>query len=153
MTDNKVTPVDTNTFYSADNWYGALYYAIQPFRKERHTCYLILGLDYGKSVFSRKIADVLSFNDDGEIIFGLNVFEKNGNTKYREVLEYSPDGLLSLRINSKDLFVFDHITSFSSGHEGSSDSYGSGLFFDGYRYERGLWRFETNIDIRNPKKK
>jgi hypothetical protein len=139
---------DTSRQYSAGDWYGALYYAIEPCKKD----YIILGFDFGGMMVSRKIIDVLSFTSDGEIVFGKELFLRQNEERLREVLEYSSESVVSLRFNSPKLIVFDHLASFSSGEEDDSDSMGAGLSFDGYVYKKGTWVFTSGIEARNPKK-
>jgi hypothetical protein len=139
-------PASKDKTYSADNWYGALYYAIKPCRKD----YIILGLDFS-GMQSRKIIDVLSFNADGKIIFGKDFFLREKKRNFREVIEYSSESVVTLRFNSDKLIAFDHLASFSTGDEESQESFGSGLSFDGYIYKKGSWTFAQGVDVRNKK--
>jgi hypothetical protein len=141
-------PAETDKLYYRSDWYGALYYAIQPCRKD----YILLGFDFSELMTSRKIIEVLSFTPEGEIVFGKNLFLRENETKFREVIEYSWESVVTLRFNSAKLIVFDHLASFSTSDEENSESYGAGLSFDGYLYKKGFWRFTTGVDARNPKK-
>jgi hypothetical protein len=96
---------------------------------------------------------VLSFTPDGGILFGKNCFIKGKETKLREVLEYSSEGVVSLRIKSPKLIVFDHLDIFSAGHENNAESYGAGSSFDGYKLKKGNWEFISNIDVKNVRDK
>jgi hypothetical protein len=139
----------TDINYSADNWYGALYYAIQPFRMGKETSYILLGLDYGSLLVSRKIIDVLSFTNEGEIIFGKRCFQREDVTKSREVFEYSADGVMTLRFNGRKRIVFDHLASISTDRKYSPESYGTEFSFDAYIFKKGMWRFIKSVDVRN----
>ncbi len=148
--ENRKEAIKTDIQYSAEEWYGAMYYTIQPFKIRRETSYILLGLDSDNNSFSRKIIEVLSFSEDGEITFGKECLMRGNEPKFREVLEYSADGVVSLRLNSKKLIVFDHLTSFSTGHENNSQTYGAdGQSFDGYVFKKGIWKFISDIDVRN----
>jgi hypothetical protein len=144
-------PILTDFIYNPDNWYGAVYYGIQPFRSQKKTCYLLLGIDLGNTITTRKIIDVLSFNEKGEITFGRKCFLKGKEMMSREVLEYSSESVVSLRMQSGKIVVFDHLDSFSAGHGNSPDNVGAGLFFDGYILKKGIWNYTTNIEARNRK--
>jgi hypothetical protein len=148
---NSIKPIRTNLIYTPENWYGAAYYAIQPFKVRKNVSYLLLGIDFGNTFTTRKIIDVLSFDEKGDILFGRECFRKGDETLSREVLEYSSDGLVSLRIQSRKLVVFDHLDSFSSGHGDSPESVGAGLYFDGYALKKGVWNYVSNIQIKNRK--
>jgi hypothetical protein len=108
-----------------------------------------LGLDYGSLLVSRKIIDVMSFSGEDGIIFGKSCFQKEGETKLREVLEYSADGIMTLRFHNKKTIVFDHLVPISSGQKYDQDNYGSEFSYDAYIYNKGLWRFVRNVDIRS----
>jgi hypothetical protein len=149
---NREEPIRTDITYNPDNWYGALYYAIQPFRKKRQTHYILLGLDYGNISVSRKMIEILSFTREGDLLFGLDCIVKNGETKLREVLEYSPEGVVSLRMGNRNMIVFDRLTTITSGHGTGSEFSGAGINFDGYALKRGSWRFVSNVDVKNKKK-
>ncbi len=138
----------TGITYSSDDWYGALYYGIQPFRAGKETYYIVLGLDYGSLLVSRKIIDVLSFRDDGAIIFGKKCFVRGDETKLREVLEYSADGVVTLRFHNKKTIIFDHLVPFSSSQQGNPEYYGTEFSFDAYILKKGLWRFTKNVQVK-----
>jgi len=140
-------PPESDRQYSADDWYGALYYAIEPCKKD----YVILGLDFGGMLVSRKIIDVLSFTVDGKIVFGKDLFMRGNEKRYREILEYSTQSSVSLRFNTPKLIIFDHLASFSTGEE-NKELLGAGVSFDGFTCKKGKWIFIKGVDARNPKK-
>jgi hypothetical protein len=150
--EHKDKTVRTDIEYNNKNWYGALYYAIQPFKKDKQVNYILLGIDVGNSQISRKIIEVISFTPDGEIVFGKKCFMKENEIKYREVLEYFSEGVMTLRLNSKKMIVFDHLVSFSGGQKDNHENYGAEYTFDSYIYRKGLWQFTKNADVRNIKK-
>ena len=149
---NREEPIRTDITYNPDNWYGALYYSIQPFRKKRQTHYILLGLDYGNIKVMRKMIEVLGFTPGGELLFGLDCIEKDNVTRKREVLEYSPEGIVSLRMETPKMIVFDRLTTISTGHGDGTDLSGAGITFDGYVLKRGSWRFISDVDVKNKKK-
>ena len=139
----------TDRRYQSEDWYGALYYAIQPFKKD----FILLGYDFGDRD-SRKIIDVLHFNSEGKLSFGDDIFIKDKNRNYREVLEYSSESVVSLRFISRNLIVFDQLALFAQGDESATDFRGAeGILFDGYVLKKGKWIFRSGIEARNPKNK
>ena len=110
---------------------------------------MVLGYDYTALGESRKIIDIVGFNDNG-IYFGDGVLDMNGAILKRHILKYSSDGVVSLRFHSNKSVVFDHLTAFSN-EESSGPSYGSALSFDAFILEKGIWKFYSNVDIRNQK--
>jgi hypothetical protein len=142
-------PIRSDTIYSSDNWYGALYYDTRPFIFNGRTYYILLGIDYGNSFITRKIIDVLSFDQDQKPIFGLNCFFDGKSMKSRIVFEYSANAVMSLKFEADNMIVFDHLSPVSTEYKDNHQFYGPDFSFDAYNYEKGLWRYKGDIDIRN----
>ena len=143
---NMDDPPRTDKIYSPEDWYGALYYAVQPFRHKRETFYVLLGLDYTNLLISTKIIDVLAFTDDGGIIFGKDCFIRGDDIKHRELLSYSADGITTLRFNNKKSIIFDHLVPVSQVRPESPGFYVPEFSFDAYVLKKGIWKFEENIE-------
>ena len=138
----------SDTTYSAGNWYGTLYYDIRPQTINGKTSWVLLGLDYGNPLISRKIIDILDFTGDDKIIFGMKIFSMSDTLKYREVFEYSSDAAMSLRFSNDGSIVFDHLVPFSP-ELASRQFYGPHYSNDAYIPENGFWKFKENVDARN----
>ncbi len=144
-------PVRTDTVYSEMDWYGALYYDLRPARKDNQTYLVLLGIDYGNPAVTRKIIDILSFTPDGRAVFGKKLFASGDGTKYREVLEYSTGAVISLKFLSDKFIVFDHLVPVSPELKGQKEYYGPDFSYDSYNLEKGIWKFKSDIDVRNKK--
>ena len=143
---NMDEPPSINTTYSEDNWYGALYYAVQPFRYKRETYYILLGLDYTNLLVSTKIIDVLTFTEEGGIIFGKECFIKGDEKRFRELLSYSSDGVATLRVNNRKSIIFDNLVPVSQVRQNSPEYYVPEFSFDAYILKKGMWRFKENFE-------
>jgi hypothetical protein len=102
-------------------------------------------------MISRKVIDVMSFTDDGLIVFGKKWFVSKEGARFREVFEYSAEGRMSLRFTSAKTIVFDHLAPFQPGLEGDHRFYGPDTSYDAYILKNGVWTFSTNVDARNIK--
>jgi len=142
-------PVKTDTTYSADNWYGALYYAIMPEIINGRSCWMLLGIDYGNLDITRKIIDILTFDKDDRISFGMNSFMSSDVRSYREVFEYSATATMTLRFGGDDSILFDHLVPFAPEMINDRRYYGPHYSNDAYVLENGFWRFKLNVDARN----
>ncbi len=142
-------PIKTDTIYTEQDWYGALYYEIKPFITDKKQCWVLLGIDYGNPVISRKIIDVLSFAPDSSLIFGKKWFNSGIGVKFRDVFEYSSNGMISLRFQSDSSIVFDHLVPFSPAQKDNHEYYGPDYSFDAYNLKGGLWKLTINVDARN----
>lgn len=142
-------PISSDTIYSLSNWYGALYYDVRPFKLNDQVYYVILGIDFGNSFITRKIIDVLSFDSKDEIVLGMNCFTDGKEIKPRIVFEFASTAVMSLRFNTDNSIVFDHLSPSSPEYKGNPRFYGPDFSYDSYNFENGLWRLKTDIDIRN----
>ena len=143
---NMDEPPDTQKTYSSENWYGALYYDVRPFRHKWNTFYVLLGLDHTNLNISTKLIDILTFTDDGGIIFGKDCITREGENKYRELLVYSADGVVTLRFNGRKSIIFNHLVPVSQFRQDTPGYYVPEFSFDRYYLKKGMWIFEENIE-------
>jgi hypothetical protein len=144
-------PVRIDTVYSERNWYGALYYDLKQFKKDNQTYWILLGIDYGNPLVTRKIIEVMSFTPDGGIIFGKKLFASGKELSFREVLEYNSGAVISLKFRTDKSIVFDHLVPVSPELKGQKEYYGPDFSFDAYDLERGMWIFKSDVEARNKK--
>jgi hypothetical protein len=144
-------PVRDDTIYSEKDWYGALYYDLRDVKKDKQTYWVLLGIDYGNPSITRKIIDILSFTPEGRVILGKKLFVSGNLTKYREVLEYSSDAVMSLKFHNDKSIIFDHLVPVSTALKGKKEFYAPDYSYDAYNLEKGMWRFKANVDVRNKK--
>lgn len=140
-------PVGTGKIYTAQNWYGALYYDARLVRTGEDLQWVLLGLDLGNPLITRKIIDVLNFDNDS-VSFGKKWFSRSGEMSHRVVFQYASTGVMTLRFNSDTSIVFDHLVPVSSGPDNTL-LYGADYSYDAYSYKDGTWNFSLNVDIRN----
>jgi hypothetical protein len=65
------------------------------------------------------------------------------------VFEFASTAVMSLRFKTDSSIVFDHLAPFSPEYKDNFQFYGPDFSFDSYDLESGVWRFKTNVDIRN----
>jgi hypothetical protein len=141
--------IRSDTLYSVSDWYGALYYDIRPFKTSGpEQYYLLLGIDYGNSFVTRKIIDVLTFGPDQNLVFGKKCFADGKILRQRVVFEYSTKVVMSLRFLNDKSVVFDHLSPSSPEYKDNHQFWGPDFTFDSYSLENGLWRFNSNVDVR-----
>jgi hypothetical protein len=148
-TDYKESQIVSDTTYSESNWYGALYYDLRQISLAGTSSWILLGIDYGNPLTSRKIIEVLSFRSDSSLLFGRKWFEAGDQLIFRKVFEYASNGMMSLRFTSDKSIVFDHLVPFIQLQNEGRMSYGSDFSYDAYNFENGIWRLSLNVDARN----
>lgn len=145
-------PPQKEMVYSEKNWYGSLYYDMRPFVSGGRTHYILLGLDYGNSLITRKIIETFYFDDDGMPRFGADCLSDGRSLYKRVVFEYSSSAVMSLKFESDSMIVFDHLSPFSPDLKGNYQFYGPDFSFDSYILKNGIWYLKPDIDIKNRKK-
>jgi hypothetical protein len=142
-------PVDTENVASkklpADKWLGAIYYEILPVKKNGKNYYTLLGWKGNDHHTTKKLIDVLYFNE-GKPMFGYPIFKGAKGYTSRVIFEFAAAAMMGLRWEeSKKMIVFDRIVSSS---ETSAASSGPSGVYDAFKFEKGRWLLLKDIDIR-----
>ena len=64
----------TTTVTTANEWYGAIYYGIHKVKAGNREYYNVFGYDGNNALSTKKVIDVLWFDDNGTIQFGAPIF-------------------------------------------------------------------------------
>lgn len=135
-----------------DNWYGALYYSIVPFKKDKQTMYVLLAWEGHNRFSNKKILETLYFNKKGAPIFGKSVFETDRMDKRRVVFEYSKEAYLMVRYDEKmKQIIFNRLEPTKPDLKGLYQFYQPILLYDAYRYKKGKWKLMEDIQPQNQK--
>ncbi len=136
---------------SAEKWYGALYTDLVETRFKNKTFYTLLGFKSNDGLVKTRVIDAMSFQGD-KISFGLPQFKQEAKTLYRHIFKYASGANMMLRYDDKlKMIVFDHLAPADPLLSGQYQYYGPDFSYDGYRFEKGNWFLQTDIDLRNPK--
>ena len=141
-------------YLTPEKWFGCLYYEIIPMIKgkkgkmAKKKSYTLLGWDGNDKYSTKKIIDVITFNN-GEIRFGSPLFKNKRGSPKRVILEYSDEVMVSLKYHPKQKrIVHDHLAPRDPIMTGVFAYYGPDMTFDAYNLEKGKWVFAEDIDIR-----
>jgi len=152
LIDGTANLKDVNQLTTAKEWYGARYYEIIPLKiGGQKTCYALLGWKGNNQKTSKKVIEILSFNDTA-LSFGKPMFEavKNTPLKNRIVFEYNKLNSMTLRLDKNEqLIVFDHLAPFDPEMLGNFEYYASDSSFDGYRLVGNKLKLVENIELKN----
>ncbi len=131
-------------------WYGALYYQIQQEIVGSRTLYLLLGVDMNNTFSTRRVIEVLWFNNQGEPQLGAPAFRVKNSILNRIIFEYSARTTMMLRYSSEHgMIVFDHLSPLRPDMVGNYQFYGPDFSYDGFKFENGIWVYVADIDLRN----
>ena len=132
-----------------DRWYGALYYEVVPVKKGAKTYYTLLGWKGHDRVETRKVIDVLHFKGSRPV-FGAPLFGEGRLKRNRKVYAYSFRSTMMLRYDADmQRIVLDHLSPSRADLEGQFAFYGPDMSYDAFRWEKGQWIHERDIDARD----
>ena len=133
-----------------DNWTGALYYDIIRTRNGRDILYTLCGFNFYQRYSDMKIIEVLHFDEEMNPHFGKPVFNTASGMQHRVVFEYSGDVAMNLRFNPDlNMIVYDHLAPIEPELQGHARFYAPDFSYDGYKFRKGIWEYQEDLDVRN----
>jgi len=134
-------------------WYGAIYYEIVGFKKDKQNCYILIGWDGNNMFTNKKIIESLTFSQNGKPEFGIKVFQVENKKMERLVFEYSKRATMTIMYDEKEKLIFyDHLAPSKPEYQNNFMYYGPDFSYDGFRLASDTWVLQSNIEIRNPNK-
>jgi hypothetical protein len=137
----------------SNEWIGSIYYSIKQLRKKGVTYYTVLGYDGATRQSSKKWADVIWFNKEGELSFGYPLFrmyEDDYEPQYRFEIEYANEANIVLRHetsnkNNRDMIIFSHVGAQTPDFKGVRSSYYPDGTYDFFLFEKKKWVMYKNL--------
>jgi hypothetical protein len=134
----------TDTITDNKSWIGAVYYKIIETQFNNHSYYTLLGYDEDDLRCTRKIIEVLHFNEHNQPVFGgpYFVFEKSliiRPSVKRYVMEYKKDASPKLNYDPElGMIVVEHLES-ESGEPKKPWTLIPDGDYEGFKWEGGQW--------------
>lgn len=140
MLDNDKLPT---MITSNDNWIGALYYDIKKVKEGKDVYYTVFGYDGNNALSTKKIIDVITFEEGDKIKFGAPIFQlPDGKTAARFIMEYKKGVSTSARFSAEyNKIVIDHLIPEQEGSEGLYYTYVPDGSYDGFEWKKGKWQY------------
>jgi len=135
-----------DTILSNESWFGAQYYDIGMFKKGKKKFYVLLGWDGNNYISSKKIIELLTFDENGNAVFGAPVFQDTTRTRTRVVLQYNKDAVVALKlIHSKNLIVFDNLVPPVKDDAGKVWTYLPDGSYNYFKFSKGKFIFHEDV--------
>ena len=130
----------------ANNWIGAIYYKILENNVNGKKIYTLLGFDDFTINSNKKWMDVLTFNEEGQPVFGGPYFSfKNDSAKvskkpvYRFYLEYKKEATTTFNYDSSmNMIIYDHLIS-ETEEPNRKETYVPDGDYEGFTWSNGQW--------------
>jgi hypothetical protein len=135
---------------TSEEWPGALYYQIAETRNDGQIYYTLLGLNLNNALSNKKVIDVISIDNSDRFSFCEKMIENKGKLVDRLVFEYNEKAIMMLQYDkNKKMIVFDHLSPQRPSLEGNYQFYGPDFTYDGLKFEKGIWKYYSNINVTN----
>lgn len=136
---------------SDKNWWGALYYEIIMNKYKGRRMYTLIGFDLHDRYSNKKVIDVLTFDDNNAPVFGHPALQMDGKIKNRMIFEYAEDVVMTIRYSANNkMIVFDHLSPIEPAFKNNPRYWAPDSSYDGFRFNKGIWEYMPDIDVRNP---
>lgn len=122
------------------HWMGALYYQVHQYKYKKQDYYVLFGWDGQDYRTNRKIIEILWFNENGEPVFGKQVFEYDGDLQSRVIFDFSENTAMLCRYDlHEEKIVFANLIPINPALEGRYEAYVPDGTYDYFEYEKGVW--------------
>lgn len=128
--------------FNINNWYGAIYYDVVPYKLKNEWHFVFLGWRELDEFRQAKIIESVSLKEN-EINFGTPKAFLNLVPRGRELLEYPSNVRLNLKYNpEEEIIYFDNLIS-------TGNSVSPSFSFSGYSYDKklGKWKIKNDIEV------
>ncbi len=142
--------IPLDTVVDKDGWYGAVYYKILTKNYQGKTYYNLFGWDGNDLLSTRKILDVLTFDENQEPVFGAPIFvikkKKQTQIKTRFLIEYKKDASVSMNYSYEfDMIIFDHLVPKNPLSKGIYSTYVPDGSYEGFNFKEGRWHYVEKV--------
>lgn len=146
LVDNSLMlPARPTETLTADNWYGALYYAIVPTKKKGKTYYTLLGWDGNTASSNIKLIDVMYFVGNKPKL-GHNMFKMEDGVHKRLFFEHKEQAIMTMRYDTeRGMIVYDHLSPESPALKGFYAYYVPDMSYDGLEFVDDYWVLRSDI--------
>jgi hypothetical protein len=131
-----------------ENWFGALYYDIIPFKKGGGDHYILLGWDGDSRITNKKVIDVISLTGN-TVRFGAPIFKTEEGMKKRILFTYAEQISMSIVYQEKEKrIIFDHLAPRNQSLKGQYQFYGPDMSHDALEFKNGKWYWFSNVEFK-----
>ncbi|MCU4177691.1 hypothetical protein [Carboxylicivirga sp. N1Y90] len=132
-------------------WYGAMYLDIVQTSDRNRNFYTLIGYKGNDEFLKTRVLDVLTIQN-GRIRFGWPLFKTDRITRHRIIYQYASGAAMMMRYDQRSkMIVFDNLEPAQPFYKGVYRYYGPDFTYNGFKFQKGYWILEEDIDLRNPK--
>ena len=135
-----------DTITNNEWWIGAIYYKIVLHTENQKKYYTLLGYDEHNRLSTRKIIEILSFNETKQPVFGANSFVFSNSVlknkhQTRYWIEYKKNANASIKYDDEsDMLIFDHLIS-ETNEETRPETFVPDGDYEAFKWNKGKWLY------------
>jgi len=129
-----------------ESWYGAQYFDMMMFKHKGKKYYVLLGWNGNELISHKKIIEILSFDEKGNVVLGAPIIDYKGDILYRKIIQYNDAAIVILKaIPEKKLIVFDHLVPPAPKDKGKLWLYIPDGNYDYFKFRKGKLVFGEDL--------
>jgi hypothetical protein len=123
------------------HWMGALIYQMHHYVHKRKDYYITFGWDGQDAKTTRKIIDVLWFDEEGKPNFGEEIFDFDGDLQSRIIFDFNDRAAMTMRYDKNEqAILFANLVPINPMMVGIYENYVPDGTYDFLKLEKGIWR-------------
>jgi hypothetical protein len=123
------------------HWMGALIYQVHHYTHKRKDYYITFGWDGQDAKTTRKIIDVLLFDEEGKPNFGEEIFDFDGDLQSRIIFDFNDRAAMTMRYDKNEqAILFANLVPINPMMVGIYENYVPDGTYDFLKLEKGIWR-------------
>lgn len=138
--------------FSLNDWYGAVYYGIYPFKKGRETYYVLFGVQNVDYFTRMKVMDILYKEDNTwklgkDIIYYKSDKMSAPDTLSRFYQVYAAEAPIVMNYDETEkMIVFDHLMPIKGMYPGQETAWVPDGTYSGFKWVKNYWRFIEKLE-------
>jgi len=136
-----------NVQLNPGKWYGAIYYNITKVSDKKRDYYMLYGWDGGGFFSTKKILDVLYFDEDSVKLGAPIIQSKTGDAIIsRLILEYKKETAVSINYDATlEMIIYDHTIPEDGKSFGMYPTYVPDGSYEALKFEKGIWQYVEKV--------
>ena len=127
--------------FDTRHWMGALIYQMHHYTHKRKDYYITFGWDGQDAKTTRKIIDVLWFDEDGKPNSGKEIFDFDGDLQSRIIFDFNDRAAMTMRYDKNEqAILFANLVPINPMMVGIYENYVPDGTYDFLKLEKGIWR-------------
>lgn len=138
--------------FSPSSWYGAVYYSVYPFKRDKETYYVLFGVQNVDYFTRMKLMDVLYKEGDTwklgkELFYYKPEMAAAPDTLSRFYQIYAAEAPIVMNYDENEkMIVFDHLMPIKGMYPGQETAWVPDGTYSGFKWSKNYWRYVDKLE-------